>query len=230
VLQPVLISKDRDGQVRLVVGERRYRAAKMAGMERIPAILTKGNPHEIALIENLQRENLLPMEEAEALERLAVDHGYTHENLSQAIGKARSTVTEILSLNRLPEPIKVECRSSKGVPRRLLVEIAKGQTEEEMIRLFEKVKKERVKSDRLRSIRKGQSEQIKNGSYGTIIQKVRQLFRSLRELDLTGLDGPERQALADALTGLKEILIEILDHVGAPTDSTRKSGLESFDS
>ena len=87
VLQPVLIRKDTNDKIWLVAGERRYRAALMAGLERIPAILTKGNPQEISLIENLQREDLTPIEEAEALQHLATDYRHTHEDLSRVVGK-----------------------------------------------------------------------------------------------------------------------------------------------
>lgn len=183
VLQPVLIRKT-DGKIWIVAGERRYRAARMARLERIPAILTKGIPHEIALIENLQREDLVPIEEAEALERLAVDYRYTHEDLSQAIGKARSTITEILSLNKLPESIKSECHSANGYPRRLLVEIAKCETEDEMVILFEKAKKERFKSDHIRSLRKGRSNSLKESLASTITNRARQLSVSLSKLDM----------------------------------------------
>lgn len=213
VLQPVLIRKDTDDKIWLVAGERRYRAAKLAGLERIPAILTKGNPHEIALIENLQREDLKPIEEAEALERLATDYHYTHENLSEAIGKARSTITEILSLNKLPEGIKSECRSSNGYARRLLVEIAKCETEDKMVLLFERVKKERFKSEYIRSMRKGRPQ----SPAMTITNKARLLSKSLCKLDMCTIDNGERQQLFDELTGLKETLDRILMNVGAPT-------------
>ena len=74
VLQPVIIRKDKTGQIHLVAGERRLRAAKNAGLEKIPAILTSGNPMEISLIENLQRDNLRPIEEAEALGRMMEEY------------------------------------------------------------------------------------------------------------------------------------------------------------
>jgi ParB family chromosome partitioning protein len=224
VLQPVLIRKDADNKIWIVAGERRYRAARMAGLERVPAILTKGIPHEIALIENLQREDLVPIEEAEALERLAVDYRYTHEDLSQAIGKARSTITEILSLNKLPESIKSECRSANGYPRRLLVEIAKCETEDEMVLLFERAKKERFKSDHIRSLRKRRSDSLKSLAM-TITNRARQLSVSLNKLDMSAIDDGERQPLFDELTGLKENLDHMLENVGAPTYPTNPNDL-----
>lgn len=226
VLQPVLIRKDADGKIWIVAGERRYRAAKMAGLGRVPAILTKGNPYEIALIENLQREDLVPIEEAEALERLAVDYRYTHEDLSQTIGKARSTITEILSLNKLPESIKAECRSSSIYTRRLLVEIAKCETEDEMVLLFERAKNEGFKSDHVRSLRKGRSDGLKKSLAISITNRVRQLSLSLCKLDMTDIDDGERQALFDEMTRLKGTLDHMLENVGAPTYPTNPGNLE----
>jgi ParB family transcriptional regulator, chromosome partitioning protein len=217
LLQPVLIRKDTDDRIWLVAGERRYRAAMMAGLERIPAILTKGNPHEIALIENLQRENLKPIEEAEALERLAADHHYTHEDLSKAIGKARSTITEILSLNRLPEVIKSECRSANKYPRRLLVEIAKRRSEDDMALLFERVKKEPFKSDHIRSITRNTSNSLKKNPVEAILKKSQSLSTTLGKLDADIVDEEEKRQLRDELSKLEKLLVRILEDVGAPT-------------
>ena len=109
VLQPVIIRRDKDGKIWLVARERRFRAAKMAGLEKIPAILTTGNPAEISLIENIQRENLNPIEEAQAMDRMVKEYKYTQEQLAQVIGKARTTITQTLSLNKLPDEIKTQC-------------------------------------------------------------------------------------------------------------------------
>ena len=73
----------------------------MAGLEKIPAILTKGKPAEISLIENLQREDLKPIEEAQALARMVEEYGYTHDQLALVVGKSRNTITQTLSLNKL---------------------------------------------------------------------------------------------------------------------------------
>ena len=145
--QPVVVRKDETGQIILVAGKRRLRAAKMAGLEKIPAIFTQGNPLEISIIENLQRENLKPLEEAEALGRMIDQHGYTEEKLAFAIGKAQPAISEAIKLNRLPETIKDECRQDDKYPRRLLVEIAAQDTPEAMMSLFNRAKKGNLKSD-----------------------------------------------------------------------------------
>lgn len=109
--QPVVVRRDGEsGQIMLVAGKRRLRAAKMAGLEKIPAIFTQDNPLEISLIENLQRENFKPGEEAEALGRMIERHGYTEEKLAFAIGKAQPAIAAAIKLNRLPETAKDEWR------------------------------------------------------------------------------------------------------------------------
>jgi len=157
VYQPVIVRKDDTGKIILVAGERRFRAAKMAGIDKIPVIITKDNPLEISIIENLQRENLRPIEEAEALGRMIEEHGYTQEKLAFVIGKAKSTISETISLNRLPEIIRekvqrAEPKEAEKYPRRLLVEIAKQETPKAMIELFNQVKEGKLKSEAVRDI------------------------------------------------------------------------------
>lgn len=140
LVQPVVVRKDEAGQIILVAGKRRLRAARMAGIAKLPAIFTQGNPLEISIIENLQRENLKPIEEAEALGRMIERHGYTEEKLAFAIGKTRSTISEAIRLNGLPETIKDECRQTDKYPMQLLVEIAKQDTPQAMTSLFNRTK------------------------------------------------------------------------------------------
>jgi ParB family chromosome partitioning protein len=113
LLQPITVRKDPESDDYIVVaGDRRYRAHQLLGRERVEAIIRKADPanaFEIALIENLQREDLTPFEEAAGYARLMEEFGYTQEQVAEKVGKARTTVTSILSLNRLPERIKAEC-------------------------------------------------------------------------------------------------------------------------
>ncbi len=147
LIQPVVVRRGETGQVVLVAGKRRLRAAKMAGIKKIPAVFTQGNPLEISVIENLQRENLKPIEEAEALCRMIEKHGYTQEQLSFIIGKAQSAVAETIRLNNLPETIKDECRRNDKYSKRFLVEIASQETPEAMIRIFNQPERDNLESD-----------------------------------------------------------------------------------
>lgn len=108
VLQPVLVRPSGDGY-QLVAGERRFLAAREAGFHSIPAIVRPLTDREsllIALIENIQRENLNPIDEARAYYRLATEYGLQHEEIGQRVGKDRSTVSNIIRFNNLPEEVQ----------------------------------------------------------------------------------------------------------------------------
>ena len=108
VLQPILVRRDGD-RYAIVAGERRWRAAQRAGVREVPCIVrdvAEPEAFELALIENIQREDLNAIEEAEAYQRLIEYHGLTQEELAQRVGKERSTVANALRLLRLPDAIK----------------------------------------------------------------------------------------------------------------------------
>jgi len=125
VLQPLLVRRDGEGYA-IVAGERRWRAAQRAGLRELPCIVrdvSDPQAFELALIENIQREDLNAIEEAEAYQRLIEYHGLTQEELAQRVGKDRSTIANALRLLRLPEPIKLAMSSgalSMGHARALL--------------------------------------------------------------------------------------------------------------
>ena len=142
LLQPITVMHDPEVERGFVVvaGERRYRAHQRLGRETIPAILTTGNPDELALIENIQREDLNPIEEAEALQRMIARYGYTQEELAKVIGKNHTTVSHTLKLNDLPEALKVEVATSQ-VPKSVLIEVSKLDTPEAQLELWGAVKR-----------------------------------------------------------------------------------------
>ena len=115
VIQPVIVRRQGSGY-QLVAGERRWRAARQAGLSRIPAILrevTDAESLELALVENLLREDLNPMEEAEAFDKLLARFAWTQEELAQRIGKERSSIANALRLLRLPSPIQDDLRAGR---------------------------------------------------------------------------------------------------------------------
>lgn len=161
LIQPVTVKRMDDDRYMLAAGERRYRAHQLLGRERILAIVTKtGNVDELSLIENLQREDLSPIEEAEGLSRLITVYEYTQESLGKVIGKAQETVSSLLKLNRLPERIRQECphySTSNKITKSMLIEISRLGSEEEQLRVWDEVKeggvtirqiRERNKSER----------------------------------------------------------------------------------
>ena len=146
LLQPITVMRDprNKGGFVVVAGERRFRAFGYLERDTIPAVVTSGNADEIALIENLQREDLSPIEEAEALQRLQKKYAYTHEELSRAVGKARSTVTNLLKLNALPRKIKRECSTSNIATRSFLIELSKLDDPERQLALWQEAKERGV--------------------------------------------------------------------------------------
>ncbi|HXH81801.1 MAG TPA: ParB/RepB/Spo0J family partition protein [Candidatus Tectomicrobia bacterium] len=115
VIQPVIVRRDGEGY-QLIAGERRWRAARQAGLQKIPAIVreaTDAESLELALIENLLREDLNPMEEAEAYDRLLSQFSWTQEQLAQRVGKDRSSIANALRLLKLPQVIQDDLRSGR---------------------------------------------------------------------------------------------------------------------
>ena len=109
VLQPILVRPASDGSYRIVAGERRYRAAVNAGLKSVPVIvkvLSDRDAALIALIENLQREDLTPFEEAEGIKKLMEEYGLTQEQTGDRLGRSRSAVTNALRLLELPAEIR----------------------------------------------------------------------------------------------------------------------------
>ncbi len=208
VLQPVLVRKNEDGKIILVAGERRLRASVSLGNKTIPAIYVDGNPLEISLIENIQRENLSPMEEAEAYSQMINEFNYTQQQLSKVIGKARSTIAETISLTRLPESVKQSCRHA-DIPKRTLIEVAKAGDPDKMIKLFNKITSENLSSDNVRKITR-KSIPEKKTINSTILKTLKAASRELTDLQIKNLTEQEYMDLMDELNHLKSLLNNIL--------------------
>ena len=109
VIQPIVVNNLNNGKYQIIAGERRFRACKMAGLANVPIVikdLSEKDILEIALIENIQRQELTAIEEAEGFQQLIDAYGYNHNEIAMAIGKSRSHVANLLRLNQLPDSIK----------------------------------------------------------------------------------------------------------------------------
>jgi ParB family chromosome partitioning protein len=142
VLEPILVRPVGPNRYQIISGERRYRAATMAGLDEIPAIeldVDDKEQLEIALIENIQRKDLTAFEEAEGFYVLQQKFGYTHEKISQVIGKSRTTITETLMINEIPDRIRAMCREAGISNKSILVQVARAGNEaamEEVVRAY----------------------------------------------------------------------------------------------
>ena len=125
----------------IISGERRYHASRAAGLREVPCIekiADDAETLEIALIENLQRKDLTPFEEADGLHRLAEQFEYTHDDIARKIGKARSSVTETMSLRHIPEALRKKC-ADQGISRKsLLLQVARQPTEKKMLETIQR--------------------------------------------------------------------------------------------
>ncbi len=135
VVQPIVVRAISDSHYEIIAGERRWRAAKMAGLATIPVVVRKVSDRAaiaIALIENIQRENLNPMEEANALHRLREEFSMTHQEAAEAVGRSRATVSNLLRLRNLNEDVKrllENCDIEMGHARALLALEGEVQSE-----------------------------------------------------------------------------------------------------
>jgi len=163
VLEPILVrprpgvGETAGGSFQIISGERRYRAAQEAGLYEVPAIemdVTEQEALEIALIENLQRKDLTPFEEAEGYRALAERHDYTHDDIAGAVGKSRSLVTESLSLLQMPARVRDTVQALGIASKSLLLEVLKCPHEGEMIELLEEVARQGLNRDDLRRRRR----------------------------------------------------------------------------
>jgi len=135
VLEPILVRAVGQNRYQIISGERRFRAATLAGLDEIPAIeldVDDKETLEIALVENIQRKDLTPFEEAEGFLLLQQKFHYTHEKISQVIGKSRTTITETLSINEIPDRIRAMCREAGISNKSVLVQVARAGDEEAM--------------------------------------------------------------------------------------------------
>src|SRR6476660_10616549 len=141
VIEPLVV-RARGGRFQIVAGERRYQASVQAGLRELPVVIRDVDDAEVielALIENLQRKDLTPFEEAEALHSLADRCAYTHEDLAQRLGKSRTSVTESLALNSMPESVRALCRLADISSKSLLLQVVRQETPAKMTALVEKI-------------------------------------------------------------------------------------------
>jgi ParB family chromosome partitioning protein len=136
VLEPLLVRHDLDsGKYMIISGERRYQAARAAGLREVPCIeknVDDAETLELALIENLQRKDLTPFEAADGVKALGDRFGLTHEEIARKISKSRSSVTELLSLRSIPDSIKALCLEKRVSSKSQLLQVARQENEAAM--------------------------------------------------------------------------------------------------
>lgn len=168
VLEPLLVRPTGlGGRWMIIAGERRWRASREAGLREVPCIEMDVDDRavaEIALIENMQRKDLTPWEEADGLKALCERFSYTHEEVARKVGKSRSTVTEALSIAAIPEVIRERCRRADITSKSLLLEIIRQPDEISMAQVANDIVTRGMTREDARASRRAQSVSGRRGS------------------------------------------------------------------
>jgi ParB family chromosome partitioning protein len=169
VLEPLLVRpSDVGGRFMIISGERRYRASLEVGLTELPCIEMDVDDRavaEISLIENLQRKDLTPFEEADGLVALAKRFGYKHEEIAKKLGKARTSVTETISIANIPPDVRDLCRRADISAKSMLLQVARQPTDDEMREFVYKIGSAGLTRDQARDIRQGKPQKEKNFAY-----------------------------------------------------------------
>jgi ParB family chromosome partitioning protein len=162
VLEPLLVRYvPREDTYYIISGERRFHASQAVGLHELPCIekvADDAETLEIALIENLQRKDLTAFEEADGLQKLADQYDYTHDDIARKIGRARSSVTETMSLRLIPEEVRKVCVDHGVSAKSTLLQIARQPTEKKMREMVSRITEQGLRRDDARRVRKEETE------------------------------------------------------------------------
>lgn len=233
VLEPLLVRRREHGGYELVSGERRFHAALQAGLEEIPCIeldVTDQHALEIALIENLQRQDLSAFEEAEGFSTLADKYGYTHSQIAKALGRSRVTVTETLALLKIPSDLRDLCRHADITAKGVLLQIARAGSPDDMAQLIQDIVENRLDREALRELRRATGDESaqsadqesRDAAKDRSARRTRpltlrvedpetslKLSLSVRGMDLDGRNSYEPPSSAQIIAALERLLAHI---------------------
>src|SRR5262245_33679182 len=182
LLEPILVRVTGE-RYQIIAGERRFHAARAAGLTQIPCIELEVDERgvlEISLIENLQRRDLTPFEEADGIRSLCERFDYTHEKVAAKLGKSRTSVTELLSIGTIPEEIREECRQADISSKSLLVEVARQMSVEDMLVFIREVSRAKLSRDEARRFKSAPTpvDEVADKSVAAPIRPYTFRFRS----------------------------------------------------
>ncbi len=228
VITPIVVNKTPDGAYRIIAGERRFRAAQRAGLERIPAVvkhLDEREVRELSLIENLQREDLNPIEAAYGMKRLMEDYALTQEVLAERLGKSRPAIANTLRLLTLSDEVIALVREGKlsaghartlvPVPKEMQIELARECIKEGWsVRETERAVKQKLNPPEVLAKEKEKRTALANVELKHLVERLRLTFKT--KVSLIGTEKKGRIYIdyytRDDLDRLSEIL-DILDNV-----------------
>jgi len=207
IIEPVVCRQDgATGLCYVVAGERRCAAARKAGLPTVPAVFIDGaNCAEIALVENLLRQDLTPVEEAEALQRLLDLRACKQDDLAELIGKSKATVSLSLSLNRLPQAIRDACRQDPTVPKNVLIEIAAKKQERSMLTKYNQYREKQAKAAE-KAKETGAPATRKRTKAEALAEAIGNAANKIDDIDFPSFSAEERAMLIESMNALQEIL------------------------
>jgi ParB family chromosome partitioning protein len=222
ILQPILVTLIND-QLQIVAGERRWRAAISAGLSEVQVKYIEYGVDEIALVENLQRVDLLPVEKAEALLKMKELHGCLYTDIAQILSKSEQTVCEILSLNRLSNEIKEECRHNPKFRHTRLLKISKAKNLETMNKLFTDYKAELGVGE------KRDSKKPKFTKFSVLKSQITKLGNNIKEFKVDNLNGDDLDDYMNSLSDLDKVMKDAMCDVVTMLDSVSRSFVQNDD-
>jgi ParB family chromosome partitioning protein len=212
LLHAILFRQDEDDHnLYVVAGERRLRAAKEAGLKTIPSVFVDGHEGEIALVENLQREDLNAIELAEHLKQVMTDYDYSQDDLGRILSKSKSTISEILSLNDLPENIRNDCRKDPNISRRTLLTIVKKETAEQMQTAFKRYKENEGKTQPKPKLRKTAFDKFESKLHG--------VMNFMTKVNYTKMDKETRMNLVSQIEVHNKEMTDLINRIKMMDDA-----------
>ena len=208
VITPILVRNDATEKIILVAGERRLRSANEAGLDTIPAIFTTGKPAEIALVENLLREDLTALEEAYGLKRLQDEMNYTNNDIAEALGKSASTVSGTLSILKLPPKTLEDLEKHPKTPKRILIKIASLKDNRLMAGAWRRYKNSQI--DREEVDQNKDNKGVRSNPNVIAHRFVVSASKSLDNFNASSLSDADREKMRDELEDLREKIQETL--------------------
>jgi len=212
LIQPITVRKNEDGEGYIITaGERRFRAVKSLGNETIDAIIrTSENADVVSIIENTQRENLLPVEEAEAVARLIEVHNMSQGDAGKALGKGRLVVNQLLKINDLPADIKTASVEAK-TPKTVLVELSQIKKKSDQLELWNKSKGRGLSVKEIREFksRVGGKKKVSPSANVTFTDAVKageRFEKVVTALDTNSIDDDQKKEFQGLLDRIQSII------------------------
>ncbi|TRZ75640.1 MAG: ParB/RepB/Spo0J family partition protein [Deltaproteobacteria bacterium] len=207
VMVPIQFRQDEQGALVIVSGHRRVTAAGKAGLTEIYGTFTDGDTRLQGFVDNLQREGLPPVDEAEQMAALMKEYVFNQYQLADALGKAQPDISKTMSLNKLPEDIRNACRTNPNIPKETLLEVAKMKTDTSMRRKFQ------VYINKADKAGQTSVQKPKLSKQRFLITKTEALTGALDGLPWSEWSEDDRNDLVNALTGIHNKTEELLNAI-----------------